>query len=33
VYNAAPGGSADLLAAALFLEDRVAADPIREEVA
>ncbi|HWS82470.1 MAG TPA: triphosphoribosyl-dephospho-CoA synthase, partial [Rubrobacter sp.] len=35
-YNAAPGGSADLLAAALFLdalEDRVAADSIHEEVA
>jgi triphosphoribosyl-dephospho-CoA synthase len=36
VYNAAPGGSADLLAAALFLdalEDRAAVDPIHEEVA
>ncbi len=34
-HNAAPGGSADLLAAALFLDalDRVAAGPVLEEVA
>jgi triphosphoribosyl-dephospho-CoA synthase len=34
-HNAAPGGSADLLAAALFLDalDHAAADPVLEEVA
>jgi triphosphoribosyl-dephospho-CoA synthase len=34
-HNASPGGSADLLAAALFLDalDRAAARPVLEEVA
>jgi triphosphoribosyl-dephospho-CoA synthetase len=34
-HNASPGGSADLLAAALFLDalDRTAVDPVLEEVA
>jgi triphosphoribosyl-dephospho-CoA synthase len=34
-HNASPGGSADLLAAALFLDalDRAAAGPVLEEVA